>query len=276
MENNCASEKGLTRRKTQYFCVFCNYETNRKNNLKRHCSSMREHSSKILECCGEHFLNKAALRSHTKTLHKEGYICNLCTRSFCRRALLRRHMSVHNGLKEFYCELCIYATSHKGNLERHQFRIHGIPEKKHRKRNSVSKQSGASSSSSLGLSSREEESNGEKLSNNQSIVYTPELPDSTSEEPSITMAEDINRSETRGTDRISPAKENIRLCCFPYKCLKCNSVFKKQSDFISHGDQMHPPRDAFDMTLIHAALRHGQQAQEKPLNLVIHPQREPF
>ncbi|XP_013793775.1 zinc finger protein 816-like [Limulus polyphemus] len=240
---------------------------------------MHKHCSKILECCGEHFLSKAALRSHTKTLHKEGYSCNLCTRSFCRRALLRRHMSAHNGLKEFLCELCIYATSHKSNLERHQFRIHGIPEKKHRKRNSVSKKLGASSSSSLGLSSREEESNRWKfikVSNNQSIVYTPELPESSSEEPSITMAEDINRSEPKGTDIIAPTKENIRLCCFPYRCLKCNSVFKKQSDYIIHGDQMHPPRDAFDMTLIHAALRHGQQALEKPLNLVIHPQRELF
>ncbi|XP_013793797.1 zinc finger protein 596-like, partial [Limulus polyphemus] len=112
---------------------------------------MHEQSSKILECCGEHLLYKAALRSHTKTLHKERYSCNLCTRRFCRRALLRRHMSVHNGLKEFSCELCIYATSPKSSLERHQFRIHEIPEKNHRKRTSVSKQSGTSSPSSLGL-----------------------------------------------------------------------------------------------------------------------------
>ncbi|XP_013793353.1 zinc finger protein 845-like [Limulus polyphemus] len=276
MENNSASEKGSTLRKTQYFCLLCTYETDRKNNMKRHFSSMHKHSSKILECCGEHFLNKATLRSHTKTLHKEGYSCNLCIRRFCRRALVRRHMSAHNGLKEFLCELCTYATSHKSNLEKHQFRIHGIPEKKHRKRNSVSKQSGKSSPSSLGLTSREEKDKSLKISNNQYIVYTPELPESILEEPSITMAEDINRRETKGTDGISLTKENIRLCCFPYKCFECNIVFKKQSDYIFHCDQMHPPRDPLEITLIHAALRHRHQAQDKPLNLVIHPPRDPF
>lgn len=51
------------------------------------------------------------------------YICTICTRVFCRRALLRRHHAVHSGYKEFTCSLCDYATSHKSNLERHM-KIH--------------------------------------------------------------------------------------------------------------------------------------------------------
>lgn len=43
----------------------------------------------------------------------------------CSRALLKRHMSVHNGHKDFECTECTYASSHKSNLERHLIRVHG-------------------------------------------------------------------------------------------------------------------------------------------------------
>lgn len=56
------------------------------------------------------------------------YICTICARVFCRRALLRRHHAVHSGYKEFTCNLCDYATSHKSNLERHM-KIHESGEK---------------------------------------------------------------------------------------------------------------------------------------------------
>ena len=56
------------------------------------------------------------------------YICTICARVFCRRALLRRHHAVHSGFKEFTCSLCDYATSHKSNLERHM-KIHESGEK---------------------------------------------------------------------------------------------------------------------------------------------------
>lgn len=106
---------------------------------------MHETSAAILECCGSRFPNKAALRQHTSAFHVHGYVCNvniyfsrillkpvsdllliflkICGRVFCRRALLRRHHAVHSGFKEFSCQLCDYATSHKSNLERHM-KIH--------------------------------------------------------------------------------------------------------------------------------------------------------
>lgn len=46
------------------------------------------------------------------------------SRSSRRRALLKRHMSVHNGLKDYVCSLCAYASSHKSNLDRHIQRVH--------------------------------------------------------------------------------------------------------------------------------------------------------
>lgn len=55
--------------------------------------------------------------------HHNGYSCPYCGRRFCRKALLKRHLSVHSGQKDFSCPHCDYATSHKSNLERHK-RIH--------------------------------------------------------------------------------------------------------------------------------------------------------
>ncbi|CAL1545332.1 unnamed protein product, partial [Lymnaea stagnalis] len=101
-------------------CPQCRYLTDRKNNLKRHVITMHQVSAKMLECCGVAFQSKASLRDHNAVFHRGGYRCQICSRNFCRKALLRRHLTVHSGQKDFFCDLCGYATSHKSNLERHQ------------------------------------------------------------------------------------------------------------------------------------------------------------
>ncbi|VDH93493.1 Hypothetical predicted protein [Mytilus galloprovincialis] len=104
-------------------CPQCRYTTDRRNNLKRHMLTMHQTCSKLLECCGILFNTKASLREHAMIFHYHGYTCFYCGRRFCRKALLKRHLSVHNGQKDFVCTICDYATSHKSNLERHR-RVH--------------------------------------------------------------------------------------------------------------------------------------------------------
>ncbi|XP_046329994.1 zinc finger protein 271-like [Haliotis rufescens] len=104
-------------------CPHCRYVTDRRNNLKRHISTMHQACDKVLECCGVHFTTKASLREHIMIFHHNGYSCPYCGRRFCRKALLKRHLSVHSGQKDYTCPHCDYATSHKSNLERHK-RIH--------------------------------------------------------------------------------------------------------------------------------------------------------
>lgn len=104
-------------------CPHCRYVTDRRNNLKRHISTMHQTCDKVLECCGVTFGTKASLREHIMIFHHNGYSCPYCGRRFCRKALLKRHLSVHSGQKDFSCPHCDYATSHKSNLERHK-RIH--------------------------------------------------------------------------------------------------------------------------------------------------------
>lgn len=104
-------------------CPHCRYVTDRRNNLKRHISTMHQACDKVLECCGVQFTTKASLREHIMIFHHNGYSCPYCGRRFCRKALLKRHLSVHSGQKDYSCPHCDYATSHKSNLERHK-RIH--------------------------------------------------------------------------------------------------------------------------------------------------------
>ena len=108
-------------------CPQCRYTTDRRNNLKRHMLTMHQTCSKTLECCGIVFATKASLREHAMIFHYHGYTCFYCGRRFCRKALLKRHLSVHNGQKDFVCPVCDYATSHKSNLERHR-KVHCRPD----------------------------------------------------------------------------------------------------------------------------------------------------
>lgn len=101
-------------------CRRCNYVTDRKNNLKRHVMAMHQRCGRMLECCDLAFDSKAALRDHVISYHDSGYSCLYCQRSFCRKALLKRHLAVHDGRKDYACADCGYATSHKSNLERHK------------------------------------------------------------------------------------------------------------------------------------------------------------
>lgn len=101
-------------------CRRCSYVTDRKNNLKRHVMAMHQKCERMLECCGLAFDSKAALRDHVMAHHDNGYACLFCRRNFCRKALLKRHLAVHDGRKDYACADCGYATSHKSNLERHK------------------------------------------------------------------------------------------------------------------------------------------------------------
>lgn len=116
--NSLTSQYGYGRK--VFPCPQCRYTTDRRNNLKRHMLTMHQTCTKTLECCGILFATKASLREHAMIFHYHGYTCYYCGRRFCRKALLKRHLSVHNGQKDFVCSVCDYATSHKSNLERHR------------------------------------------------------------------------------------------------------------------------------------------------------------
>ena len=106
--------------KTYYYCPNCKYSTDRKNNLKRHLSTMHESSPKVLECCGVNFVDKSSLKEHVSYCHAtKGYTCLVCQKRFSRKALLKRHSVIHDQSRSLKCHSCDYSTCHKSNLDRH-------------------------------------------------------------------------------------------------------------------------------------------------------------
>ncbi|CAG7728382.1 unnamed protein product [Allacma fusca] len=117
-------EDQYNNKNNNYFgCAFCNYSSDKSANLNRHVRSMHETVKDSLICCGMQFKSKSDYRDHNKIKHKEGHLCTVCAKSFSRRALLKRHQSVHTGIKDFKCDYCTYSSSHKSNVVRH-LKIH--------------------------------------------------------------------------------------------------------------------------------------------------------
>jgi hypothetical protein len=122
-KSSISSSSSNSKIRRRLSCPQCSYTTNRLNNLKRHIQTMHEILSEPIDCCDQLFLSKAHFRTHVSTKHRCGYRCDICRRTFCRKALLRRHQAIHSGQKAFVCSICSYSTSHKGNLDRHA-RVH--------------------------------------------------------------------------------------------------------------------------------------------------------
>ena len=52
--------------------------------------------------------------------------CPICTRSFNRKWMVRRHLQSHTGEKNYSCTLCDYASIQYNSLRKHMENKHGI------------------------------------------------------------------------------------------------------------------------------------------------------
>lgn len=59
---------------------------------------------------------------------KEPLICDLCSKSFKIKALIRSHMNCHSSEKPLQCNLCSYAAKRNYDLKKHHF-VHHNPDR---------------------------------------------------------------------------------------------------------------------------------------------------
>lgn len=77
--------------------------------------------SKTYKCetCSEEFHNYNDFNTHKKTHGNQRFQCDICQRWFSKRYHLKNHQIIHNGTKNYDCQLCTKKYTNHGNLDRH-------------------------------------------------------------------------------------------------------------------------------------------------------------
>ena len=109
-------------------CKICNtevFKTNMKSHLKLHLPNARLSNCDLWE---KQFKSEADLKSHRKRLDlphiNKKYECSMCNKEYIVKTELKRHIESQHMESNLKCNICLYQTSNKKLLKRHQL-IHG-------------------------------------------------------------------------------------------------------------------------------------------------------
>ena len=111
------------------FCNECGREYATTKLLKSH---MRIHTKAYMEAkytcdiCGNDYRSNVSLQNHINTIHNglRNFPCDICGKLFTRANTLRTHKKIHDGFKQFNCIYCNSAYGEKRNLMNHIKRNH--------------------------------------------------------------------------------------------------------------------------------------------------------
>ncbi|KAG8227091.1 hypothetical protein J437_LFUL007428 [Ladona fulva] len=108
-------------------CIYCDYESSSKANMKRHLEFHIEERKFVCECCGASFYMLSTLKEHFLYVHSEkrNFPCPQCDKSFKRKSGLNRHLRDHSESRPFACN-CGQFYKRKSHLLRHQESSHGL------------------------------------------------------------------------------------------------------------------------------------------------------
>ncbi|XP_045467157.1 zinc finger Y-chromosomal protein-like [Harmonia axyridis] len=110
-------------------CIYCDFTTNRKENLQTHLNSLHTLEN-IFSCkfCSYVGTRIDSYRRHMQAIHtpkKKHYECTRCSFKTLRRDLFDLHFSEdHKEIKIFPCKFCHYRATFACNLRRHIQRKH--------------------------------------------------------------------------------------------------------------------------------------------------------
>ena len=124
--------KKHSNKKAIHKCIFCDYTTDIKGNLKIHISKrhLRENSDEKFACseCDYQGNTETSLTRHIKSNHpKEDFSCHLCTETFKKLKVLRHHTKmVHLKEKtlDFECKFCEQRFTGRSTRARHIKNVH--------------------------------------------------------------------------------------------------------------------------------------------------------
>ncbi|CAH1391032.1 unnamed protein product [Nezara viridula] len=75
----------------------------------------------VCELCGKSFNRRARLNEHTKFIHlgAKPFECDQCPKTFIRKEDLNRHLIIHSGVKAHKCPICTKSFAMKSSLKVH-------------------------------------------------------------------------------------------------------------------------------------------------------------
>ncbi|KAM7172543.1 zinc finger protein PLAGL1 isoform 2-T2 [Macrochelys suwanniensis] len=119
--------------KMAFKCEECGKKYNTKLGYKRHLA-LHAATSGDLTCrvCSQEFGGTEVLLEHLKThagkpgssTKEKKHKCDHCERYFYTRKDVRRHMVVHTGCKDYFCQFCAQRFGRKDHLTRHMKKTH--------------------------------------------------------------------------------------------------------------------------------------------------------
>ena len=112
----------------KYSCSYCTKRFVRRKHLESH---IRMHTNeKPFKCsdCDKAYKYEPQLRIHRRLHTGQRFYCEVCKWPFVDKSDLKRHASVHSGLRAYKCDTCGAAFRQKGTLNKHVL-LHTVPSK---------------------------------------------------------------------------------------------------------------------------------------------------
>jgi len=125
---NWTADNKINERK--YSCNFCDYQTKKRQHLKKHQESIHEGIKHPCDQCDYKATAQSSLKRHKQTKH-EGikysynlYPCDQCPYKATTKSSLKRHKKTkHEGIK-YYCDQCAFQSAWPSDLSKHKRNMH--------------------------------------------------------------------------------------------------------------------------------------------------------
>jgi len=110
-------------------CHLCKCSFWQAAKLKNHILTHKKEKNVLCSQCGKAFIHKYAMMAHFRYEHvgkKSTFSCLICKKNFSKPAHVKRHMLIHQGLKQHECHLCGKSCVQLSNLHTHQRLVHKL------------------------------------------------------------------------------------------------------------------------------------------------------